>query len=148
MTRQGGLIRKTAFLAALSLGATGLGAASALANGGDFFHQLEEMLLEREAETGPSYFGFVRDQRGRAVSDASVAAMIAPSGSGKIVKSDAIGQYKITGFAQQTDPKSVEISCSKPGYRQVAATRRITQRETLMQIETTCVLAAETAAAN
>ena len=117
----------------------------ALANGGDFFAELAATFQQANSDLGPSYFGFIRDERGRVVPGASVAATITTSGSSMIVKSDILGHYKIPGFAKHIDPNTVEIGCSKPGYRQVSAMRRGQQRQANAPVETTCVLTAATA---
>ena len=52
--------------AALAVGAAlTLSGTPALANGGDFFQEFADQMAERNPEIGPSYFGFVRDARGR-----------------------------------------------------------------------------------
>src|ERR1700737_734552 len=69
------------------------------------------------AETGPSYFGFVRDGNGATVPDAKVTVAVKNRGS-VITRTDALGTYKVPGFGTDIDPKDVEISCDKQGYKQ------------------------------
>lgn len=115
----------------------------ALANGGDFFAEMQAH-FEFNPEVGPQFFGFIRDENGRVVPNAVVSATIHPSGSGMIVHADVLGHYRIPGFSKHIDPATVEISCSKPGYRQVAAHRRVRTGDPNTPIETTCMLAPDT----
>jgi hypothetical protein len=117
-----------------------VGAAPALANGGDFFAELAELHAGRaEGEMGPTYFGFVRDSRGRAMPRATVSATIGSSGSSMSVQTDVLGHYRIEGFSSTIDPASIEISCSKPGFQQRTLDRR-TQRSPNAPIEVICML--------
>ena len=133
-------------------GALALGCASssapALANGGDFFQEFAEQMAGGGVDLGPSYFGFVRDARGRTIPGASVSATISPSGSAMTVKSDVLGHYRVPGFHKFIDPASVEISCKAPGYVQVSAARRTTSRNEATAIETSCVLTTVSAEAS
>jgi len=123
-------------------------AAPALANGGDFFQEFADQMAEGNADIGPSYFGFVRDSRGRTVEGAAVTATISPSGSAMTVRTDVLGHYRVPGFHKEIDPGSVEISCSAPGYVQVSAARRANRGSEGTPIETDCVLATVTADAS
>ena len=118
-----------------------LSVGSALANGGDFFQEFADQMAQSDADLGPSYFGFVRDARGRTIRGASVSATITTSGSAMTVKTDVLGHYRVPGFHKFVDPATVEISCKAPGYVQVSAARRGTQRNESAAIETDCVLA-------
>jgi hypothetical protein len=131
--------RMTIALAAL----TGVlvGTVPAFANGGDFFEEFAaNWQLGKNPDEGASYFGFVRDARGRALPNATVSATIKTIGTSMNVQSDVLGHYKIPGFSKSIDPKNVDISCGKPGYRQVARDRR-TQRAKDAPVEVSCTLA-------
>jgi len=69
------------------------------------------------ADEGPSFFGFIRDADGSAVTDAKVTAAV-KSGGALVTRSNSMGVYKFSGFGKDIDPDSVTISCAKDGYRQ------------------------------
>lgn len=113
----------------------------AFANGGDFFQELAESLAyDKNPDEGPFYFGFVRDVNGRVVPNATVSATIRPSGSSMMVHADILGHYRISGISKRIDPKNVDITCGKEGFRQVTRNRRV-QRTADGPIEVTCTLA-------
>ena len=117
-----------------------LTAAPAFANGGDFFTEfVNNFQAGKDPDEGTSYFGFVRDARGRAIPNATISATIKPIGTSMNVQSDVLGHYKIPGFSKSINPKNVDITCGKPGYRQVMRDRR-TQRTQDAPIEVTCTL--------
>jgi hypothetical protein len=124
-----------------------LAAAPASANGGDFFQEFADQMAEQNSGIGPSYFGFVRDARGRPLQGANVTATITTNGSRMTVKTDILGHYRVPGFHNEIDPGTVEISCAMAGYSQVSAARR-TQRNPGTPIETDCVLSTVTAEAS
>jgi hypothetical protein len=128
--------------------ACGFGAGSALANGGDFFQEFADQMAQGDQTIGPSYFGFVRDSRGRTIRGAAVTATIMPSGSAMTVRTDILGHYRIPGFHKNIDPASVVISCTAPGYTQVSAARRGRVLDVTRPIETDCVLSTVTAEAS
>ena len=135
-------------VAGMTAFAVGLYAMPAFANGGDFFQEFADQMAEGSADIGPSYFGFVRDARGRTIQGASVTATITASGSAMTVRTDILGHYRVPGFHKEIDPSTVAISCSAPGFVQVAAARRAHRREGSVPIETDCVLANVTAEAS
>jgi hypothetical protein len=93
-----------------------------------------------EADEGPAYFGFVRDTSGFTVPDAKVTVGIANRG-GVVTRTDALGAYKVPGFGKEVDPKDVEVSCAKEGYKQVKSLRRTsTDAVKAVIIETECTL--------
>jgi hypothetical protein len=95
---------------------------------------------DTSAETGPSYFGFVRDTNGATVSGAKVTVAAKNHGS-VITRSDALGTYKVPGFGTDVNPKDVEISCDKQGYKQVRVVRRSSpSTDPKIPIETECTL--------
>lgn len=100
-----------ALLVALLLNAQGVWAGGS--DGGPDEHQ----------DDGPSYFGFVKDTGGKAISDAKVTAEI--KGRGTVVtRSDKTGTYKLPGFGKEVPPNNVTIGCSKEGYKQVRTFKR------------------------
>jgi len=84
-----------------------------------------------------SYFGFVKDAGGRVISNAKVKADI-KGRAALMVRTDALGMYKIPGLIEEISPNDVTISCSKEGYRQVRTYKRTRQRvKPPIQIECT-----------
>jgi hypothetical protein len=126
-------------LAAASLFACG----SAFANGGDFFEELSAT-WQNNSDEGVPYFGFVKDSKGKLVPNATITATTA-SGSSFVVQADNMGHYKIPGFSKSVDPKRVQVTCSKPGYRLVARDRRVLRGAVNVPIETDCVLTPDVA---
>jgi hypothetical protein len=94
---------------------------------------------DTSAETGPSYFGFVRDTNGATVPDAKVTVAVKNHGS-VITRTDALGTYKVPGFGTDVNPKDVEISCDKQGYKQARVVRRSSPSTDPKIIETECTL--------
>lgn len=95
---------------------------------------------DNTSEEGPSYFGFVRDSNGATVPDAKVTVSLKDRVD-LVTRTDALGTYKAPGFGSQTDPKDVEISCAKEGYKQVRVVRRSTPNtDPKIPIEIECTL--------
>jgi hypothetical protein len=95
---------------------------------------------DTSAETGPSYFGFVRDANGATVPGATVTVAVKNHGS-VITRTDALGTYKVPGFGTDVNPKDVEISCDKQGYKQARVVRRSSpSTDPKIPIETECIL--------
>ncbi len=92
-------------------------------------------------DDGPSYFGFVKDTNGRTVPDAKVTVALKDRG-GVVTRTDALGAYKVPGFGKEVDPKDVEVSCDKPGFKQLKTLRRMRSpnAEAKIPVETECTL--------
>ena len=112
----------------------------ALANGGDFFEELAASWGAANTDEGVPYFGFVKDNKGKGIAGASVAATTA-TGSTFVVQADNLGHYRIPGFSKCVDAKLVQINCSKSGYKLVTRDRRVMRARVNVPIETNCVLA-------
>jgi hypothetical protein len=129
-------------LCAAGLGVLAAGVLSlpALANGGDFFEELNATWsAANNADEGRSYFGFIRDTAGKLVPGVTVSATTA-QGSSFVVQSDKMGHYRIPGFSKSVDATKVSVTCSKPGYRLVSRDRRLLRGSSTAPIETDCVL--------
>ena len=114
-----------------------LGPSLAWANGKGFFEELEE----DEEDTGPPYFGMVKDTSGKFVPDAIITASIKSMNSSVTARTDIQGHYRIPGFSKSIDPKEVDITCSKEGYKLANRTRRANPNNG--PIEVSCTLAKE-----
>ena len=93
---------------------------------------------EHTEEDGPTYFGFVRDQRNAPVNDAKVTLKIA-SGLTYVTRTDRSGIYRVRGLGKQVNPNEVAVTCSKDGYTQTRVLRRPVPRgKAVKSIETEC----------
>jgi len=91
-------------------------------------------------DEGPSYFGFVRDTSGNFLPDSKVTVAVKDRG-GVVTRTDALGAYKVPGFGKEVDPKDVEVSCEKPGYKQARTARRnLPPPDSKIPVETECLM--------
>jgi hypothetical protein len=91
-------------------------------------------------DEGPSYFGFVKDGSGATVPDAKVTVAVKDRG-GVVTRTDALGAYKVPGFGKEVEPKDVEVSCEKQGYRQTRILRRpLPPPDSRIPVETECFM--------
>lgn len=84
----------------------------------------------------PSFFGFVKDAKGKVVADAKVKAEIKGRFS-LVARTDATGLYKIPELTKDIPHKDVTVSCSKEGYRQLRTFTRTRQARPPIEIECT-----------
>jgi hypothetical protein len=92
-------------------------------------------------DEGPPYFGFVKDTSGATMPDAKVTVAVKDRG-GVVTRTDALGAYKVPGFGKEIDPKEVEISCEKEGYKQQRTfRRRLPPPDSKIPVETECIMA-------
>src|SRR5262245_8065967 len=128
--------------AALALTASVLVSVPASANGGDFFNELAES-WGSNVDTGTPFFGFVRDQRGRAIPRAIVTATVQRGLDGESVTiiSDNLGHYRIPGLGKDILAKDIVIECAKAGYRAVQQDRRVMRTMPKAPVEVNCRLA-------
>jgi Carboxypeptidase regulatory-like domain len=88
--------------------------------------------------------GFVKDSNGGVVPDAKVVATFKTGNTDLITRSDATGHFRIPGFSKDATTDSVDVSCSKGGYKQTASPkRRSAVTSATAPIEIDCVLAHE-----
>jgi hypothetical protein len=60
---------------------------------------------------------------------------------GVVTRTDALGAYKVPGFGKEIDPKDVEISCEKQGYKQTRVLRRnLPPPDSKIPVETDCLM--------
>jgi hypothetical protein len=133
--------------AALALAASVLVTVPASANGGDFFNELAES-WGANVDTGTPFFGFVRDERGRAIPRAIVTATVQRGLDGESVTiiSDNLGHYRIPGLGKEIAAKDVVIECAKAGYRAIQQDRRIMRTMPKAPVEVNCKLSPVTTA--
>jgi len=140
--------RKTPLLVSIAV-ATGVLLASGpvLANGGAFFSDMAaEGMYDPDA--GVPFFGFIKDQRGRFVPHALVTLTVESGELSVAARADKMGLYRIPGFAKSIDPKGIDISCSKVGYRQVSSQRRIARGNDTAAIQVDCLMTPDKVASN
>lgn len=88
--------------------------------------------------------GFVKDPSGNLVGDAKVVVTFKSGNTELITRSDAAGHFRIPGFSKDADADSVEVSCSKGGYRQTTTLKRPSvASSSSTPIEVDCVLSPE-----
>ena len=105
-----------------------------------FSHPPNRRRRRQQRGGGPSYFGFVRDTNGATVPDAKVTVGVKNRG-GIVTRTDLLGTYKVPGFGKEVDPKDVEVSCDKPGYKQLRVVRRSSpSTDPKIPVETECTL--------
>ena len=134
------MVRSSLLSLGLVLAVSGALPLPALANGGDFFEELSASWSAANADSGLPYFGFIKDNKGKVIPNATVSATT-PNGSTFVVQADTMGHYKIPGFSKSVDAKQVQVTCSKVGYKLVARDRRIMRSAPNAPIETNCILA-------
>ena len=97
---------------------------------------------EDQSNAGVSFFGFAKDlDRGGGVPDAKVSAEIKNRNASLVTRTDDQGHFKFSGFSKEIDPKDVEITCDKEGYKQTRTLRRsIPPPDSKIPIETECTM--------
>ncbi|MFM9967580.1 MAG: carboxypeptidase-like regulatory domain-containing protein [Burkholderiales bacterium] len=91
-------------------------------------------------ETGPRVFGFIRDNDGKALSNAKVTANIKGFGA-LVARSNATGSYRVPvpGLGQKVAATGVVISCEKDGYKQLRVVMRTApNKKPLTALEIDC----------
>ncbi|MCC7121658.1 MAG: carboxypeptidase regulatory-like domain-containing protein [Gammaproteobacteria bacterium] len=94
------------------------------------------------AANGAPFFGFVRDPAGRAIPKAMVTLESAQAKTRVVLQSDRLGHFYFAGFRPDIDPKQVEVTCAKPGYRPLKKTFRPPRGKPTAEapVEVLCVL--------
>ena len=110
-------------------------APAALAGGGGFGSDEDD-----DKDSGPPFFGIVRDKDGHAVADAKITAVIAKSNSSLVLHADSQGHFFVRGFDKTIDPQDVQISCGKDGFRTAIGVKNGATAGASTPIEVICVL--------
>jgi hypothetical protein len=112
------LARLLVLVLALGFAATGM----AWANGEEFFHDDDGFDLY--------YFGHIKDKNGKVLDQVTITITAKNLGMRFPVRNDAPGHFRspdvgkaIKGLGKQVDPSQLEITVTKPGYRQVMPTK-------------------------
>src|ERR1700751_4897160 len=96
---------------------------------------------EDDSNVGVSFFGFARDlDRGGGVADVKVSAEIKNRNASLVTRTDDQGHFKFSGFSKEIDPKDVEITCSKEGYKLQRTVRRQPPGDAISTVEVDCLM--------
>jgi proteasome lid subunit RPN8/RPN11 len=82
---------------------------------------------------GPSYFGYVRDERGSSVMRAAVTLQ-PKTGNAVQTQANVMGAYR-SHVNANTKPEDVDVTCAKSGYTFVRAIRRPTSTARVVEID-------------
>ena len=101
-----------------------------------------------DTDVGTPFFGIVKDldNRGRAIADAKVTASLKGGNTSFVMRADAQGHFKFTGFAKDVDPNTVEIACAVDGYKLERTVRRKLSNDPGAPVEVDCLMAKQQAA--
>jgi hypothetical protein len=96
---------------------------------------------EDDSNTGVSFFGFAKDlDRGGGVPDAKVSADIKNRNASLVTRTDDQGHFKFSGFSKEIDPKDVEITCTKEGFKLQRTIRRQAAGDAVSTVEVDCLM--------
>jgi hypothetical protein len=96
---------------------------------------------EDTSNAGVSFFGFAKDlDRGGGVADAKVSADIKNRNASLVTRTDDQGHFKFSGFSKEIDPKDVEITCSKDGFKLQRTIRRQAACDAVSTVEVDCLM--------
>jgi hypothetical protein len=96
---------------------------------------------EDQSNAGVSFFGFAKDlNRGGGVADVKVSADIKNRNASLVTRTDDQGHFKFSGFSKEIDPKDVEITCSKDGYKLQRTVRRQPPGDAISTVEVDCLM--------
>jgi hypothetical protein len=96
---------------------------------------------EDASNAGVSFFGFAKDlNRGGGVPDAKVSADIKNRNASLVTRTDDQGHFKFSGFSKEIDPKDVEITCTKDGYKLQRTVRRQAPGDQVSTVEVDCLM--------
>ena len=96
---------------------------------------------EDQSNAGVSFFGFAKDlDRGGGVADAKVSADIKNRNASLVTRTDDQGHFKFSGFSKEIDPKDVEITCTKEGFKLQRTVRRQATGDVVSTVEVDCLM--------
>jgi hypothetical protein len=96
---------------------------------------------EDQSNAGVSFFGFAKDlDRGGGVADAKVSAEIKNRNASLVTRTDDQGHFKFSGFSKEIDPKDVEITCTREGFKLQRTVRRQALGDTVRTVEVDCLM--------
>jgi hypothetical protein len=100
-----------------------------------------------DGDVGTPFFGFVKNTTlGGTIPDAKVTASLKGGNTSFVMRADAQGHFRFTGFAKNVDPGTVEITCAVDGYKLERTMRRKLSSDPGAPVEVDCLLAKQQAA--
>jgi hypothetical protein len=88
----------------------------------------------------PQFIGIVRDVKSfKPIPGARVTAGLPGRSGGITTYSDAEGRFRIEGFNEETDRATVQIECSKLGFKPVNVIRRKLSNDPQTPVEVECL---------
>jgi hypothetical protein len=95
-----------------------------------------------DADAGTPFFGFVKDVTvGGTMPDTKVVAEIKGGNASLVTRTDVQGHYRIAGFGKDVNPDTIEIRCSRDGYKLQRAVRRKLSNDPGAPVEVDCLMA-------
>jgi hypothetical protein len=107
----------------------------ASANGGSFFADPDRI------DDGTLYFGIIKDQKGTPVVGAKVLISVKGQNIEYVHQTTSLGRYRSVDLPKDTDPKLVEVTVQKPGFRVVTQDNRTRTVRAGLPVEINFVLA-------
>ena len=100
-----------------------------------------------DSDAGTPFFGLVKDidAGGKPMGDARVTASLKGGNTSFVMRADARGHFRFTGFAKNVDPNTVEISCSADGYKLERTVRRKLSNDPGAPVEVDCLMTKQAA---
>lgn len=74
-------------------------------------------------DTGPPFFGVVKDTSGKPISNATITVDLKTRNGTVYLHSDSQGHFFTPGFDKSIKPSDIALSCSKAGYKPLAQAR-------------------------
>ena len=72
--------------------------------------------------------------------DAKVSADIKNRNASLVTRTDDQGHFKFSGFSKEIDPKDVEITCTKEGFKLQRTVRRQATGDVVSTVEVDCLM--------
>ena len=95
-----------------------------------------------DTDVGTPFFGFVKNVTlGGTLPDAKVVASLKGGNTSFVMRADAQGHFRFTGFAKDIDPTTVEITCAVDGYTLQRTVRRKLSSDPGAPVEVDCLMA-------
>jgi hypothetical protein len=145
MRLQSRLVRLFAVVIALGVAIPALPRV-AWANGEEFFHDDDGFDLY--------YFGHIKDKSGKALDGVTIIVTAKNLGMRFPVRNDAPGHFRspdvgkaIKGLGKQVDPAQLEITVTKPGYKQVTPAKLTVPSKATGAVQVEFVMEPDAAAA-
>jgi hypothetical protein len=92
-------------------------------------------------EHGPPYFGEAKDIKGlNPIENVRIKVQVKGTNRFFIVQTDSEGRFRRNGLGTDVDPKNVEFSCEKSGFRTIDIMHRRLSNAKFSPVEIECLL--------